>query len=134
MVAIIGQALPAITQDYPYSTTMLYDWLEKCGISQEQAQELFLFDAVYNKFPGFDSKGGHKIPSQEQMDEYWPELSKKLIGVSKIWILGNVAKNYLNSKPITHEILYTIHPSYRNQALFNKNSTKIINQIKSFLC
>ena len=68
---IIGQALPAVKQEYPYDTTMLYDWLNEVGISKEEAQNIFEFDAVYDKFPVFDSKGGHLKPTKDQMEEYY---------------------------------------------------------------
>jgi len=48
---IIGQAPANQKQTYPYDTTQLYDWLNEIGISKEEAQNLFTFDAVYDKFP-----------------------------------------------------------------------------------
>jgi uracil-DNA glycosylase len=131
-ILIIGQAPPYQKQKLPYDTTMLYDWLKEIGIDKERALERFEFDAVYNKFPGF-GESGHKIPTQEQMDEYYPELKKKIDSVDKIWILGNVAYNYLISKNLDKEILFTIHPSRMNYNRFEKDKTKILTRIKNFI-
>lgn len=52
-ILIIGQAPPAVNQRVPYDTTLLYDIFEWVGIDKEQAQNMFDFDAVYNKFSWF---------------------------------------------------------------------------------
>lgn len=135
-ILIIGQALPAVPQALPYDTTMLYMWLEECGISKEDAQDIFDFDAVFGSFTGFESNGGHIKPSQEQMDKHWYDvLEKKVNSADKIWILGNVARDYIGSKELDHEknFLYTIHPSKRNWNLYVKNKASIISKIKKFL-
>src|SRR6185312_4933999 len=53
-ILIIGQAKPAVEQEYPYDTTMLYSWLKEQGISKLHAQHIFEFEAVYQEFPGYD--------------------------------------------------------------------------------
>lgn len=133
-ILIIGQAPPANPQEYPYSTTMLYDWLKEVGVTKEQAQDLFEFEAVGDKFPGFDSSG-HKKPSAQMMDEHWQNtLGAKVKQAEKIWVLGGVASNYLQDKiPLDKKVLQTIHPSTRNQAIFGQMRDKILNQIKNFL-
>jgi uracil-DNA glycosylase len=132
---IIGQAPPAVKQGVPYDTTMLYDWLNEIGVSKDEAQELFEFDAVYDKFPGFDSVGGHKKPSREQMDEYWDRaLEMKVILADKVILLGNVAKEYFYSKPKSYscnlEVFEMIHPSKRNSYLYNKDKDKVLNVLR----
>lgn len=134
-ILIIGQAPPAVKQKYPYDTTMLYDWLKECNITVDEAQELFEFEAVSNKFPGF-GKGGHKLPSQEDMDNHWKEtLREKVVNSQKIWILGNVPRDYLltKSEVLSKVFLVTIHPSKRNSDRFNKQKSSIISQIKKFI-
>lgn len=135
---IIGQAPSAATQSLPYDTTLLYSWLEEVGISKEAAQDIFEFEAIYNKFPGFDANGGHLKPTIEQMNEHWDEvLETKVQLADKIWVLGNVARDYINSKDKTWgcdtEWLYTIHPSKRNWNLYQQKKKSIINSIKDFL-
>lgn len=133
-ILIIGQAPPAVTQKYPYDTTMLYDWLKECNITVDEAQEIFEFDAVYNKFPGFE-KGGHAVPTVEQMNEYWPELSKKIEKHSKLWILGNTARDYLITKEeiATKIVLFSMHPSKRNLDRYLKTKDSLIKQINKLI-
>lgn len=137
-ILLIGQAPPAVKQQLPYDTTMLYDWLSECGVSKEQAQSMFQFDAIYGQFPGFDSNGGHLKPTEEQMDQHWDNhLELEVQVADKVWILGNVAKNYIDTKEKTWscntEFLYTIHPSKRNFSLYLRNKQQIINSIRAFI-
>lgn len=132
---IIGQAPPAVAQGVPYDTTMLYDWLNEIGVSKDEAQNLFDFDAVYDQFPGFDSTGGHKKPSKEQMDEYWERsLEMKIILSDRVILLGNVARDYFYSKEKKYscnlEVYELIHPSKRNYSLYNKNKETILETLK----
>lgn len=137
-ILIIGQAPAAVAQSRPYDTTMLYQWLLELGIPSWQAEQIFDFEAIYNKFPGFDANGGHLKPTIEQMNEHWDEvLETKVQLADKIWVLGNVARDYINSKDKTWgcdtEWLYTIHPSKRNWSLYQQKKESIIAAIKDFL-
>lgn len=138
-ILVIGQAPPANKQALPYDTTMLYDWiLEASGITMWGAQMFFHFEAIYNEFPGFDANGGHLKPSKEQMDKHWTDtLETKVQLAEKVWVLGNVARDYIATKPktwgCTTEWLYTMHPSKRNLYSFNQNKERILNDIKTFL-
>lgn len=134
-ILIIGQASPAVKQGVPYDSTMLYEWFNELGISKEKAQELFDFDAVYDKFPGRDG-GGHKKPTEAQMEDYWQRsLKDKVLSHNKILIFGNVAHDFLmNKKEIENRwVAKTIHPSRLNFNLYNKNKNQILNTIKSLL-
>lgn len=134
-ILIIGQAPPAVTQGVPYDTTMLYSWLEEIDISKEQAQELFTFDAVYDKFPGH-GQTGHLKPTQEQMEEYYHRsLQHTLINHRKVVVLGAVAKEFLRLKMIaaTHQVLMFMHPSTRNYAQFQKQKVHILRSLKEFI-
>lgn len=138
-ILIIGQAPAAVKQKLPYDTTMLYQWLmDANGITSWEAQQLFEFEAIYNEFPGFDANGGHLKPSKEQMDKHWNEtLETKVQLADKVWVLGNVAKEYINSKDKTWSCstdwLYTMHPSKRNFYSFNQNKERILKSIKVFI-
>lgn len=134
-ILIVGQAPANQKQQYPYDTTQLYNWLAEVGVSKEQAQELFIFDAVYDKFPGFDSKGGHLKPTREQMDEYWErDLKYKVDSVDKILLLGNVSKTYFAQKEIKNKEIYTlIHPSTRNIGIYNQNKESILSTLKKIV-
>jgi uracil-DNA glycosylase len=115
---------------------MLYEWLEECGVSMEQAQDIFDFDAVYDKFPGYNVKGGHATPTYEQMLEYYNRsLREKITKYNKIIILGNVAKMFLLSTNslLGKHILYLIHPSRLNFNLYQRNKETIISNLKQFI-
>ena len=133
-ILIIEQAPPAVKQSLPYDTTMLYDWLEELGINKYKAQDMFDFDAVYDKFPGFSDNGGHLKPSKEQMYDYWERgLKQKVDNAKSILVLGSVAKDFLKDRNINKPTAFVIHPSKRNTWLYNKNKDNILNKIKSLL-
>lgn len=137
-ILIIGQAPAAVKQTVPYDTTMLFDWLKEVNISKQQAIELFDFEAIYNEFPGYDEKGGHLKPSVAQMEKHWNEtLQTKIELADKVWILGNVAMNYIESMPKTWScstnFLFTIHPSKRNLDRFKRNKINILKSISKFI-
>lgn len=137
-ILIIGQAQPAIKQELPYDTTLLYDMLSWVDIDKNKAQEMFEFDAISNKFPGFDSKGGHLKPSREDCDIYWNNFLESKVQLSnKIMLLGRAAESYFNSKEKTWscntKILYLPHPSRRNYSLIMKGREWITNQLIEFL-
>ena len=137
-ILIIGQAPGFQKQTVPYDTTMLYDWLNECGVSKEAAQDIFDFEAVSNVFPGFDANGCHLKPSREAMQRHWESaLEDKVIGSNKVILLGNAAKEFFYSQPKTWscnlDVLELIHPSKRNYSLYQKNKVAIIDQLKKFL-
>lgn len=139
-ILVIGQAPPAVEQEVPYCTTMMYDWLGILGISKEDAQDIFEWEAVYDKFPGY-GKEGHLVPKKEQAREHWDKtLKAKFLAADKVWILGNVALDYLIDFVSNEEwnrssrkIISTIHPSFRNRTLFKKTATTMLKKIESFI-
>ncbi len=136
-VLVIGQAPPAVTQTVPYDTTMFYDMLSWVGISKQQAQDIFEFEAVCNTFPGFDNNG-HKKPSKEQMDKHWDDtLQVKVIMAKKIILLGNVAAEYFDLKTFDWNYnlapLKLIHPSKRNYSKIIESKKSITEKLKNFL-
>jgi len=138
-ILIIGQAPPAVKQTTPYDTTMLYEILDWVGITKEKAQDIFEFEAVYNKFPGRDPLiGNHLKPTQEQMELYWEqELEEKIQLADKVILLGNVAKNFINSKPKTWscntEFLELIHPSRLNYNRIIQDKENITQKLNFYM-
>ena len=133
-ILIIGQAPPAQKQLLPYDTTMLYDWFEQLGISKNDALDMFLFDAVYDKFPGYNSNGGHLKPNEQQMEDYWKRGLKQKVGKCKaILVLGACARDFLKTKEINKPIAYIIHPSKRNYSLYLKNKDSILKSISNLI-
>lgn len=136
-ILVIGQAPPAVKQEYPYDTTLLYEMLLWAGIGKIEAQELFEFDALTNEFPGHDKKGGHKKPSRQAIDRYFAEtLCEKLMKREKIIALGALAifeytrqSSFFVTWPCYYDkdipVLCLPHPSKRNYALIHKNKEKI---------
>lgn len=136
-ILIIGQAPPAVKQSIPYDTTMLYEMLSWVNISVDDAQNMFDFDAVYDKFPGYDAKG-HVAPSQDQMEEYWSSsLKDKFYQADKVIILGKVAERFIGSKilfkPKNKKILNLIHPSRTNYFRIKQNQDIITGQLNRFI-
>lgn len=137
-ILIIGQAPPAVKQQYPYDTTMLYDWLHECGVSKQDAQGIFIFEAMSNTFPGFDERGGHLKPSMDKMSRHYETILLPLIRKHpKIITLGNVPRDFFKGTPVwlnnNIKKLCLIHPSKRNYALFQKNREHIIKSLKEFI-
>lgn len=136
-ILVIGQALPAVKQEYPYDTTMLYDWLTELGISKAHAQHIFEFEAVYGEFPGYDAQNNHLKPTIEQMDMYYSNVLKDKVNESdKIIFLGNVSKEYFKKKEYdlsNKEVIELIHPSKRNYSLYQKNKLQIQSKLRTII-
>ena len=134
-ILIIGQAPPAVKQQFPYDTTLLYDILGWVGISKEQAQEMFEFEAMTDKFPGHGANG-HLKPSKDEMCDYLSRLlGKKIFEADQIIVLGNVAKEALEDFGFTDKskMLFMIHPSKRNYSKIMAQKEQLTNQLKQFL-
>lgn len=133
-ILIIGQAPPAAKQSIPYDTTMLYDWFREIGISKDDALNIFSFDAVYDKFPGFSSSGGHLTPTIHQMDDYWNRsLREKVETSNSILVLGSCARDFLLTKNIQKRMEFIIHPSKRNYSLYIKHKEEILNKLSNLI-
>lgn len=137
-ILIIGQAPPAVKQAVPYDTTLLYTMLEWVGITKDQAQTMFEFEAMTGTFPG-KGKSGHLKPTPAAMREHYENvLRSKIICADKIIVLGAVAREALRGSDIlnfkSHEnILCLIHPSRRNYSKLMKAKEGITEQLKAFL-
>ena len=138
-ILIIGQAPPMQTQTVPYDTTLLYEMLGWVGISKEDAQNLFDFEAVSNEFPGLNKNGGHKPPSLRSMYEHWDKtLYAKWAKSNRIIILGEVARNFIFKfgKPLTRldqNVVCLIHPSKRNYSKIMSSKESIKKSLEQIL-
>ena len=137
-ILIIGQAPPAVTQILPYDTTLLYDMLSWVGITKEQAQDLFEFEAMSRIFPGHGDNG-HLKPDISVMREHYDHVLREKIQTSKkILVLGKVAENALKEFGAfcssEHEnITFMIHPSKRNYSTIMTNKYLITKQLKELM-
>ena len=136
-ILIIGQAPGIRNQKVPYDTTLLYEMLSWVGVTKEQAQTMFEFEAMSAEFPG-KVKSSHKTPTQEEMHLHWGNvLEPKVILADKVWLLGKVASKYFHSLPKTWscnlEIIETFHPSRRNYSKIMKQKEAITTLLSEFL-
>lgn len=137
-ILIIGQAPPAVTQTLPYDTTLLYDMLSWVGITKEQAQDLFEFEAMSTAFPGH-GENGHLKPSSQVMREHYDNvLTGKIQNSKRILVLGRVAENALKDFGAfcsnKHEnVVFMIHPSKRNYSAIMSNKETITIQLQELL-
>lgn len=140
-ILIIGQAPPLQKQEYPYDTTMLYKWLEEVGITKEEAQDIFEFEAMTDLPPKVSENGSHIPPSQKEMKSYWKRvLEPKAANARKIILLGAVPRNFFKrdkfferSDKNGFKVLSLIHPSTRNFKMYNDNKEKITTLLKEIL-
>lgn len=137
-ILIIGQAPPAKPQEIPYDSTMLYDWLSEIGITKEQAQHLFIFEALVPAFTGRNNtNSGHKRPTKDIVLAHWPVLESHLHNVDKVILLGAVAADYYTRMPRTWSCtikeLFLLHPSRRNLFKFRQNKAETLAQLNHFI-
>lgn len=137
-ILIIGQALPAVEQKVPYDTTMLYEILSWVGISKEQAQDIFEFDACVGYFPGHDNNGHKKPEYGKMLLHYTSTIQPKLARANKILLLGKVANDFYSQSDIRNlypekKWLSLIHPSKRNYSRIMKDKEVITDQLKMFI-
>lgn len=137
-ILIIGQAPGKREQKVPYDTTLLYTMLDWIGISKEQAQNIFEFEALSQEFPGLVKPGHHAKPSKEAMAKHWKEiLETKVQGANKVWLLGDFVSKYFHKLPKTWscnlEILETYHPSRRNYSKIMAIKEKLIPLLTHFI-
>lgn len=139
-ILIIGQAPPAVEQTVPYDTTFLYSWLSECNIDKDTAQQMFIFDATVDKFPGH-TKSNHIVPLKKDMNEYWERsLKEKVKAADRILVLGGHAEKFFKVKTETMflnllniEVLYLIHPSKRNIFKIRQIKNELISNLHNFI-
>ena len=120
-ILIIGQAPPIKKQAIPYDSTMLYDWFSEVGITVDEAQKVFDFEAMTDKIPQVGANG-HIPPSEVEMAEYFQRvLKEKVSKADKVILLGASPRNFFNVKKFFTEegkMLSLIHPSKRNSKMY----------------
>jgi uracil-DNA glycosylase len=134
-ILIIGQAPPAVKQAVPYDTTMLYDIFEWIGITKEQAQNMFEFEACIGFFPGFEDSG-HKKPTYDEMFFHYDNVNKeKIAKADKVILLGNVSRDFHSQLSMVNpnKFLHLIHPSKRNYHRIMQQKEDIIKALKTFI-
>lgn len=137
-ILIIGQAPPAVKQEIPYDTTMLYDIFSWVGITKEQAQDMFEFEACIGYFPGYENDS-HKKPEYGKMLLHYTHVIQYKLGLyDKVILLGKVAEEFYSQPDIRNlypmkKWLPLIHPSKRNYSRIMKDKDKIVFQLSKFI-
>lgn len=135
-ILIIGQAPPAQVQQHPYDTTLLYDIFGWVGVSKDEAQTIFEFEAMTDKFPGHTKSGGHALPGKMEMWRYYNDvLLPKIENCKAVIVLGRHAETFLKKFGIEsyHKPLYMIHPSRRNYSKIMAQKEELITKLKEVL-
>lgn len=137
-ILIIGQAPPAQEQKVPYDTTMLYDILGWVGITKEQAQDMFEFEAMSPTLRGVKD-GSHLKPLKGEMEgHFFKVLKHKIAAADKVIMVGNVAIKNVDKFCVKYRVpnkpyLRLIHPSRRNYSKIMASKEEITEKLSAFL-
>lgn len=99
-VLFVGQAMPAVKR-HPHHWPSLNLWLYSIGLTDTDIQENFLYTALVNYFPGYQDKGGHKVPTKEEAEKERERLKKTIIDFDPeiLVTVGKLSLSYcLNKK------------------------------------
>ncbi|MFZ3301509.1 MAG: uracil-DNA glycosylase family protein [Microgenomates group bacterium] len=99
-VLFVGQAMPAVKR-HPHHWPSLNVWLYSVGLTDKDIQENFMYTALVNYFPGYQEKGGHKVPTKEETEKEKVRLKKTIIDFNPDMLvtIGKLSLSYcLNQK------------------------------------
>ena len=99
-VMFVGQAMPAVKR-HPHHWPSLNVWLYNIGLTDNDIQENFMYTALVNYFPGYQEKGGHKVPTKEETAKETERLKKTIIDFDPevLVTIGKLSLSYcLNQK------------------------------------
>jgi uracil-DNA glycosylase len=99
-ILFVGQAMPAVKR-HPHHWPSLNVWLYSIGLTDKDIQNNFLYTAVVNYFPGYQEKGGHKVPTKEDAAKERRRLKKTIIDFDPeiLVTIGKLSLSYcLNQK------------------------------------
>lgn len=99
-VLFVGQAMPAVKR-HPHHWPSLNVWLYSIGLTDKDIQENFKYTALVNYFPGYQEKGGHKVPTKEETAKESERLKKTITDFNSevLVTIGKLSLTYcLNRK------------------------------------
>lgn len=99
-VLFVGQAMPAIKR-HPHHWPSLNVWLYSIGLTDIDIQENFKYTALVNYFPGYQEKGGHKVPTKEAISKESERLKNTIMDFDPevLVTIGKLSLTYcLNQK------------------------------------
>ncbi len=100
-VIFIGQAMPKRNMAESHDWPSLNLWLYSIGLNDKQIKNNFLYAALVDYFPGYQEKGGHKVPTKDEIAKDRKRLGKTLHGFNPeiLVTIGKLSLNYcLNEK------------------------------------
>lgn len=99
-VAFVGQAMPNFKAD-PHHWPSLNSWHYSIGITDDQIKNHFLYTALVDYFPGYQEKGGHKVPTKMEVAKERERLRRDVINFNPeiLVTIGKLSLSYcLNQK------------------------------------
>lgn len=99
-VVFVGQAMPNFKAD-PHYWPSLNAWHHSIGITEDQIKSYFLYTALVDYFPGYHEKGGHKVPTEIEIEKERKRLRKTISDFNPelIVTIGKLSLSYcLNQK------------------------------------
>ena len=76
-VVFVGQAMPTRKEDNN-DWPSLNKWLFNIGLTIEEIRKNFLYTALVDYFPGYNEKGGHKVPTKVEILSERKRLKKTI--------------------------------------------------------
>lgn len=100
-VLFVGQAMPAVKR-HPHHWPSLNTWLYGIGLTDKDIQKNFQYTALVNYFPGYQEKGGHKVPTKEETTKERERLKKTIIDFDPqiLVTIGKLSLSYCLNKKI----------------------------------
>ncbi len=100
-VLFVGQAMPAVKR-HPHHWPSLNVWLYSIGLTDKDIQENFKYTALVDYFPGYQEKGGHKVPTKEETARESERLKNTILDFNPevLVTIGKLSLSYCLNKKI----------------------------------
>lgn len=102
-VVFVGQAMPKV-KETAHHWPGLNSWLYSIDIKEEEIKNYFLYSALVDYFPGYHEKGGHKVPTKDEVENEKERLRKTITDFNPeiLVTIGKLSLSYcLNQKIIS---------------------------------
>ena len=100
-VVFVGQAMPKI-KETDHHWPSLNSWHFSIGITEDQIKSYFLYTALVDYFPGYQEKGGHKVPSRKEIAKEREKLRNTITDFNPeiVVTIGKLSLSYCLNKKI----------------------------------
>lgn len=102
-VVFVGQAMPRV-KETDHHWPGLNSWLYSIDIKENEIKSYFLYSALVDYFPGYHEKGGHKVPTKDEIEKEKERLKKTITDFNPeiLVTIGKLSLNYcLNQKVVS---------------------------------